>query len=156
MVAVFRLDGRTRFRENFVLVGHEGPVHLAISARRPVLRDPGVYRGKRGSSVSAILRIGNANARCVLARVRASSSTAGATRAHPSLRAGCRTLEIAIARLAELIGLELRLRGELSARYTLSGTTYGLRYGRVSILFASASPGNDIVFASNFSFRPSR
>jgi L-arabinose isomerase len=40
------------FRENFVLMGHDGPAHLAISARRPVLRGLGLYHGKRGSGVS--------------------------------------------------------------------------------------------------------
>ena len=40
------------FRENFVLMGHDGPGHLAISGRRPVLRGLGLYHGKRGSGVS--------------------------------------------------------------------------------------------------------
>ena len=40
------------FRENFVLMGHDGPGHIAISDRRPVLRSLGVYHGKRGYGVS--------------------------------------------------------------------------------------------------------
>jgi L-arabinose isomerase len=40
------------FRDNFVLMGHDGPGHLAISARRPTLRGLGLYHGKRGSGVS--------------------------------------------------------------------------------------------------------
>lgn len=40
------------FRENFVLMGHDGPAHLAISARQPVLRGLGLYHGKRGRGVS--------------------------------------------------------------------------------------------------------
>lgn len=40
------------FREKFVLMGHDGPGHLAISDRRPVLRSLGLYHGKRGHGVS--------------------------------------------------------------------------------------------------------
>ena len=39
-------------KENFVLMGHDGPGHLAISDRRPVLRGLSLYHGKRGSGVS--------------------------------------------------------------------------------------------------------
>ena len=39
-------------REQFVLMGHDGPAHLAISDRRPVLRGLGLYHGKRGHGVS--------------------------------------------------------------------------------------------------------
>jgi L-arabinose isomerase len=40
------------FREQFVLMGHDGPAHLAIAARQPVLRGLGLYHGKRGRGVS--------------------------------------------------------------------------------------------------------
>jgi L-arabinose isomerase len=40
------------FREGFVLMGHDGPGHLAISDRKPVLRGLGLYHGKRGHGVS--------------------------------------------------------------------------------------------------------
>jgi L-arabinose isomerase len=40
------------FREQFVLMGHDGPAHLAIAARKPVLRGLGLYHGKRGRGVS--------------------------------------------------------------------------------------------------------
>ena len=40
------------FRENFLLMGHDGPGHLAISDRKPVLRGLGLYHGKRGRGVS--------------------------------------------------------------------------------------------------------
>jgi L-arabinose isomerase len=40
------------FNENFVLMGHDGPAHLAIGGRKPVLRGLGLYHGKRGSGVS--------------------------------------------------------------------------------------------------------
>lgn len=38
--------------EHFLLMGHDGPAHLAISSRRPVLRGLGMYHGKRGRGVS--------------------------------------------------------------------------------------------------------
>lgn len=40
------------FKENFVLMGHDGPAHLAIGSRKPILRGLGVYHGKSGSGVS--------------------------------------------------------------------------------------------------------
>ncbi|WP_431877793.1 arabinose isomerase [Amycolatopsis sacchari] len=40
------------FRDRVVEMGHDGPAHLAISARKPLLRGLGVYHGKRGWGVS--------------------------------------------------------------------------------------------------------
>ncbi|MCL6507734.1 MAG: hypothetical protein K6T59_11965 [Bryobacteraceae bacterium] len=40
------------FQENFILMGHDGPGHIAISDRRPILRSLGLYHGKRGRGVS--------------------------------------------------------------------------------------------------------
>lgn len=40
------------FNENFVLMGHDGPGHVAISAERPVLRGLGLFHGKRGYGLS--------------------------------------------------------------------------------------------------------
>jgi L-arabinose isomerase len=40
------------FRDSVVEMGHDGPGHLAISERRPLLRGLGVYHGKRGWGVS--------------------------------------------------------------------------------------------------------
>ncbi|MBE1490949.1 L-fucose/L-arabinose isomerase family protein [Plantactinospora soyae] len=40
------------FDRGHVEMGHDGPAHLAISARRPLLRGLGVYHGKRGWGVS--------------------------------------------------------------------------------------------------------
>jgi L-arabinose isomerase len=45
------------FRERFVLMGHDGPMHLAIADGRPVLRGLGLYHGKRGSGVSVECRV---------------------------------------------------------------------------------------------------
>ncbi|OOC53704.1 MULTISPECIES: L-fucose/L-arabinose isomerase family protein [Nocardiopsis] len=40
------------FTRGHVEMGHDGPAHLAISARKPLLRGLGVYHGKRGYGVS--------------------------------------------------------------------------------------------------------
>jgi L-arabinose isomerase len=40
------------FADNVVEMGHDGPAHLAISSRKPLLRGLGVYHGKRGWGVS--------------------------------------------------------------------------------------------------------
>jgi len=40
------------FLENFVLMGHDGPGHIAISNEKPVLRGLSLYHGKRGYGVS--------------------------------------------------------------------------------------------------------
>jgi L-arabinose isomerase len=40
------------FTDNVVEMGHDGPAHLGISERRPLLRGLGVFHGKRGWGVS--------------------------------------------------------------------------------------------------------
>ncbi|MCQ8186699.1 L-fucose/L-arabinose isomerase family protein [Streptomyces rugosispiralis] len=40
------------FTDRVVEMGHDGPAHLAVSARDPLLRGLGVYHGKRGWGVS--------------------------------------------------------------------------------------------------------
>ncbi|MEU3463445.1 L-fucose/L-arabinose isomerase family protein [Streptomyces sp. NPDC006733] len=40
------------FRDGVVEMGHDGPAHLGISERRPLLRGLGVFHGKRGWGVS--------------------------------------------------------------------------------------------------------
>ncbi|HTQ57308.1 MAG TPA: L-fucose/L-arabinose isomerase family protein [Bryobacteraceae bacterium] len=45
------------FRENFLLMGHDGPGHIAISDARPVLRGLGLYHGKRGAGVSVEFKV---------------------------------------------------------------------------------------------------
>jgi len=48
------------FRERFILMGHDGPFHIAIAEGRPILRGLGLYHGKsgRGVSVEASVRNG--------------------------------------------------------------------------------------------------
>jgi L-arabinose isomerase len=38
--------------EDFILMGHDGPAHVAIAQERPVLRALGLYHGKRGAGLS--------------------------------------------------------------------------------------------------------
>lgn len=45
------------FRENFILVGHDGPHHIKIAAGRPVLRSLLKYHGKPGSGASVEFQI---------------------------------------------------------------------------------------------------
>jgi L-arabinose isomerase len=45
------------FREQFLLMGHDGPGHLAVSDSRPVLRGLGLYHGKRGYGVSVEFKV---------------------------------------------------------------------------------------------------
>lgn len=40
------------FVDGVVEMGHDGPAHLAVASRRPLLRGLGVYHGKRGWGVS--------------------------------------------------------------------------------------------------------
>jgi L-arabinose isomerase len=40
------------FRERFILMGHDGPFHLAIAEGRPILRGLGLYHGKSGFGIS--------------------------------------------------------------------------------------------------------
>lgn len=40
------------FKDNFVLMGHDGPGHIAISHGKPLLRGLGLYHGKRGYGIS--------------------------------------------------------------------------------------------------------
>lgn len=40
------------FVEDFILMGHDGPGHIAISQDKPVLRGLGLYHGKRGYGIS--------------------------------------------------------------------------------------------------------
>ncbi len=45
------------FEEDFVLVGHDGPAHIAISDEKPVLRGLSLYHGKRGAGLSVEFNI---------------------------------------------------------------------------------------------------
>jgi L-arabinose isomerase len=45
------------FVDNFILMGHDGPGHVAISDRKPVLRGLGLYHGKRGYGISVEFQV---------------------------------------------------------------------------------------------------
>ncbi len=51
----------TDYENGTILLGHDGPFHLAIAQGKPLLRGLGVYHGKQGSgiSVEAKVRTGN-------------------------------------------------------------------------------------------------
>jgi L-arabinose isomerase len=45
------------FAENFVLMGHDGPAHVAIAEGRPTLRALKLYHGKRGAGLSVETKV---------------------------------------------------------------------------------------------------
>ncbi len=45
------------FDEGFVLMGHDGPGHLAIADGRPVARALGLYHGKAGAGLSIEMKV---------------------------------------------------------------------------------------------------
>lgn len=45
------------FKEGFVLMGHDGPMHVSIAEGRPVLRGLGLFHGKRGHGVSVECKV---------------------------------------------------------------------------------------------------
>ena len=53
------------FEHHIVLVGHDGPHHIAVAEGRPVLRGLSVYHGKRGYGVSVEFQLKNGPVTCV-------------------------------------------------------------------------------------------
>lgn len=45
------------FNDDFILMGHDGPGHITISAEKPLLRGLGLYHGKRGYGVSVEFKV---------------------------------------------------------------------------------------------------
>jgi L-arabinose isomerase len=45
------------FVDQFLLMGHDGPFHLAIAEGKPALRGLGLYHGKRGQGISVEARV---------------------------------------------------------------------------------------------------
>lgn len=45
------------FNEDFILMGHDGPGHIAISDDKPVLRGLGLFHGKRGYGLSVEFKV---------------------------------------------------------------------------------------------------
>jgi L-arabinose isomerase len=53
------------FEADIVLVGHDGPHHIAVAEGRPVLRGLRLYHGKRGAGVGVEFQIANGPVTCV-------------------------------------------------------------------------------------------
>jgi len=47
----------TDYIDGTILVGHDGPFHIKISAQKPILRGMGVYHGKKGSGISVEAKV---------------------------------------------------------------------------------------------------
>jgi L-arabinose isomerase len=45
------------FEEDFILMGHDGPGHIAISDGKPMLRGLGLFHGKRGYGLSVEMQV---------------------------------------------------------------------------------------------------
>ncbi|MEO1663085.1 MAG: L-fucose/L-arabinose isomerase family protein [Chloroflexota bacterium] len=45
------------FNDEFILMGHDGPAHIAIGDVKPVLRGLGLYHGKRGYGISVQFKV---------------------------------------------------------------------------------------------------
>lgn len=45
------------FNDDFILMGHDGPGHVAISDTKPLLRGLGLYHGKRGYGISVEFKV---------------------------------------------------------------------------------------------------
>lgn len=45
------------FNRKTIILGHDGPFHLAIAKDKPILRGMGVYHGKRGSGISVEAKV---------------------------------------------------------------------------------------------------
>ena len=73
MLLLDRLDAGGSFAElhpcdfpaDIVLVGHDGPHHIAVAHGRPVLRGLSLYHGKRGSGLSVEFQLKNGPVTCV-------------------------------------------------------------------------------------------
>ncbi len=53
------------FENDIVLIGHDGPHHIAVAEGRPVLRGLSVFHGKRGYGVSVEFQLKNGPITCV-------------------------------------------------------------------------------------------
>lgn len=47
----------TDYVDGTILLGHDGPFHIAIADGKPILREMGLYHGKRGSGISVEAKV---------------------------------------------------------------------------------------------------
>lgn len=47
----------TDYDNGTILIGHDGPFHIGISDRKPILRGMGVYHGKKGTGISVEAKV---------------------------------------------------------------------------------------------------
>lgn len=47
----------TDYVNGTILIGHDGPFHIKISGKKPILRSMGVYHGKKGSGISVEAKV---------------------------------------------------------------------------------------------------
>lgn len=45
------------FTDQTIIMGHDGPFHIGIADRRPILRGLGLYHGKWGSGISVEAKV---------------------------------------------------------------------------------------------------
>lgn len=55
----------TDYEEGTILLGHDGPFHIAIAEGKPVLRGMGMYHGKRGAGVSVEAKVRKGAVTCL-------------------------------------------------------------------------------------------
>lgn len=47
----------TDYVDGTILIGHDGPFHIGISDKKPILRGMGIYHGKKGTGVSVEAKV---------------------------------------------------------------------------------------------------
>ena len=47
----------TDYNDGTILLGHDGPFHIKISEGKPLLREMGLYHGKRGAGISVEAKV---------------------------------------------------------------------------------------------------
>ena len=47
----------TDFKDQTIIMGHDGPFHIGISDQKPMLRGLGLYHGKEGSGISVEAKV---------------------------------------------------------------------------------------------------
>lgn len=88
------------FVNDFLVMGHDGPFHLAIAEEQPILRGLELFQGKRGSGVSVEARVETGPVTILTVTQTADGrlkllTAEGASLPGPTLRVGNTTFRIA-------------------------------------------------------------